>query len=143
MSIKMFIQGQSARSDQELFGLIGHWLVSKKIRERIGMDITADADDIWLISLAHKGAAKGFLSARPLKSGLHIRMFYSDDDSNSLLIKTLINRAVGIAQEHGYPIAWTNERKDSTILPELGFVALPRERGDFCRWEKQLEKHHD
>ena len=42
--IKQFIQGED--TDLELFGLIGHWVLSRQVHEQLGVAVTSDAGSV-------------------------------------------------------------------------------------------------
>ena len=137
MDIHTLVQGED---DQKLFGLIGHWLVDKRVHEEIGIAVTSAVGDYWLIALDSKDAVAGFLNARLMSNGgMHIRITYSIKGGDRTQ-GNLIKHAVMLAVENHCPVIWANEKKTSSLLPKHDFIAKPRARGVFCRWERTLEE---
>jgi hypothetical protein len=136
--IRKYIHGQD---DYALWGHVGRFLVNKSIQDHIGTCITSEPGDVWWVALTHKKETMGFSSARLLKNKtVHLRYFFSvSQTSLDLAEKTLINQAITYAKENNCASVHTSWRKESPLLESMGFIAKPREKGDFCRWELTLE----
>lgn len=138
MAIKEYIHGDG--KDYQLWGNVGRLIVDKTIQDKLGIHVTSDVGDIWWVSLTHKSKTKGFASARPLKNkNLHLRYFYHEDEKG-LGVQALIKKAINHAQANGFVAVVTNWHKDSELLPKLGFTAIPRKTGKFCRWELEIKQ---
>lgn len=137
MRIKTYIQGEL--TDRELFGLVGRQLVDKDLHDALGTAITAVDGDVWWVATNSKSELRGFMTARLLQNNsLHMRFLYCADDA-LLICRTLISRVIDYARQADYDMLWTNDRGSSTIWIDFGFVAKPRVRGTFVRWEKNLK----
>ena len=135
--MKEYIQGQNKKADRELFGLVGSLLVDPKIQELFGMAIVTLPEDLWFVSTTAKGDLRGFATGRVMKNAtLHLRYVYAE---SKMAKKALIQRALNVAKKRDLKAVWTNDRQTETIWAEFDFVSLPRSRGSFCRWEKDIE----
>lgn len=140
MTIKAFTQGKNVRIDRELFGLVGPWLVDKKVHETLGAAITCAHGDLWFVAVDGKGNAKGFITARRMKNeSLHVRFVFCAGETQ-LVYRALIKHAVSHAEETGCTSIWTNDRETATAWKSFGFVVTSRARGAFARWEKPLQE---
>lgn len=138
MAIKVYIQGKSDRTDRELFGLIGHYLVDAAIQEELGIAVTSKPGDIWFVSEHRNGEVRGFATSRLLKNGkLHVRFVYCKEEA-LLVCKAMIQKAITQATEFECDAVFTNDRSTSGMWNEFGFKATQRARGEFCRWELSL-----
>lgn len=137
MTIKMFLQGKSASSDRELFGMVGKFIVDATLHEKLGTAITSQDGDIWLVSITGKGEVRGFSTSRKLNAGLHIRFVHCPNDS-PLMCKTMISGLLKLAESDGCKCVWTNDKPDNEFWPEFGFKFTPRARGIFGRWERKV-----
>jgi len=133
MQIDRYIQG---KDDKQIFYKLGAWLTSKSVHEELGMAITSQNDDIWYIP-SFNNISTGFASTRATKStnAIHIRFVYSDINTKTKLIQTIIK----YAKENNITSVWTNDRKSENVWMKLGFTFTSRARGEFGRWEKELK----
>lgn len=133
MQIEKYTQGTD---DRDIFFKIGAWLTSKNVHDELGMAITSQTDDIWYISSLNN-ISTGFALTRPTKStnAIHIRFVYSDINTKKIFIQTIIKNA----KENNIHSVWTNDRKTEKVWKELGFSFTSRARGEFGRWEKELQ----
>ena len=140
MAIKEYTHG--AGTDYQLWGNVGRFLVDIGVQKEMGNCISSEPGDVWWVSLTHKSQTTGFASARLMKNGhLYLRYFYKPQDSGlGLGAESLVKKALQYARDHGCDLVYTNWHKDSVLLEKLGFKPLPRERGNFCRWELAMEK---
>lgn len=142
MPIQTYTQGKNKAKDKELFGLVGHWLVDLKMHEKLGTAITTQNGDIWLVSQTEKGEARGFATARQMKNGgLHIRFVYCPDDA-PLMCKAMIQALLNHAEKSQLKSVWTNDKPDNPFWPEYSFTFTARARGNYGRWQKDLETNN-
>lgn len=139
MPIKEYVHGES--TDYQLWGNVGRYLVDIRVQEKMGNCISSNIGDVWWVNLTAKSKTLGFAVARLMKNGnLYLRYFYSEEENSLGLSEIiLINKAINHAKEKGCKTVYTLWHKNSEVLSKLGFKAIPRERGNFCRWELTLE----
>lgn len=132
--IKHYTQGLAL--DAELFGHVAKWALDAAAHEQIGMPVTAQDGDVWLVNVKNDKAV-GFAQIRPMKNGGgHLRYLYSD----SLTAKLELGRAAATkAKDMGITLLYTNERKDSPTLPSLDFIKTKEHKNSkFARWERKI-----
>lgn len=132
--IKIYTQGLAR--DAELFASIAKWAINAAVHEQIGMPVTGQDGDVWLVNFKNDKPV-GFAQIRPMKNGAaHLRYLYSDNLTAKLeLGRAAFNQAKAI--EAG--ILYTNERKDSPVLPSLDFVKTKEHaKSKFARWERKV-----
>lgn len=144
MPIKEYIHGDKS-TDYQLWGNVGRYLVDLEVQKKMGNCISSNPGDIWWVNLTPKSKTVGFSAARMMKNGsLYLRYFYSEEENALGLSEViLINKAISHAKANGCKLVYTLWHKDSEVLKRLGFKSIPRERGDFCRWELDLESKND
>lgn len=143
MPIKEYVHGDG--NDYQLWGNVGRYLVDIRVQEKMGNCISSKVGDVWWVNLTAKSKTLGFASARMMKNGsLYLRYFYSEEENSLGLSEiNLINKAITHAKDNGCKMIYTLWHKDSEVLQKLGFTAIPRDRGNFCRWEKDLKEVSD
>lgn len=132
--IKTYTQGLAL--DNELFSHIGKWALDASVHEQVGMAITGQEGDIWLVNLKNDKAI-GFAQIRPMKNGhFHMRYLYSD----SLNAKLELGKAAAAkAKDIGAELIYINERAESPVMPTLDFVkTTQRAHSKFARWERKV-----
>lgn len=140
MPIKEYVHGQQ---DYQLWGNVGRLIVDRRVQEKMGNCISSEPGDVWFVNMTHKSETRGFASVRIMKNkSLYLRYFYTVDD-DLLGQEVLITRALNFGSEHGCKCIYTNWHKDSVILRAMDFKSSPRERGNFCRWERILEEANE
>ena len=134
--IKVFEQGQSDKKDAELYALIGRWLVDIKIHQLLGTAITANAGDVWFVSVPEKGLPRGFANARLMKNGkMHIRFVYCEDKA-PMICNTLIKKFLNVADDKGCKEIYTNDTSDKKYWGNAGFKFTAPSRGKYGKWVK-------
>lgn len=143
MAIKQYIHG--AGKDYQLWGNVGRFLVDRTVQSAMGNCISSRNGDIWWLCLSHNKQTRGFASARIMKNErLYLRYFYCAEKSPlGLDENVLIAKAIKYAKEKTFTMVYTHWEKNSEILANMGFIAIPKARGDFCRWELKLEEKSD
>jgi hypothetical protein len=143
MAIKEYIHGEG--TDYQLWGNVGRYLVDIRVQEKMGNCISSKVGDIWWVNLTAKSKTLGFASARMMKNdSLYLRYFYSEEENSLGLSEVnLINKAINHAKTNSCKMVYTLWHKNSDVLPRLGFTSIPRDRGNFCRWELNLEPQDD
>lgn len=132
--IKVYTQGLAL--DAELFGHIGKWALDAVVHEQVGMAITGQEGDIWLVNVKNDKAV-GFAQIRPMKNGhFHLRYLHSD----SLNAKLELGKAAATkAKEIGAELLYINERAESPVMPALDFAkTMQRKNSRFARWERKI-----
>lgn len=138
MPVKEYVHGEG--KDYQLWGNVGRLIVDAEIHKKLGTAVSSKNKDIWWVVMTEKSYTTGFASARPmLNKNLHLRYFYSSDD-NELELKTLINRAVHYARDNGFKLVYTNQPRDTDLLAKMGFNPVPKEKGNYIRWELKLKE---
>ena len=132
--IKQFIQG--ADTDSDLFGLIGKWAISKEVHEQLGVAVTGEAGDVWLVKIK-AGEPTGFAQMRVFKTNkAHLRYLFSESYQEKL---ELGNAIIKQAKDAGLESIYTNERRDSPVMPHFEFKKITDNgKTKFCRWERSL-----
>jgi hypothetical protein len=122
--------------DAELFANIGKWALSAAVHEQVGMAVTGEDGDTWLINVKNNKPV-GFAQLRLMKNGhAHMRYLFSDSLAAKL---ELGHAAIKKAKELGAECVYTNERKDSPVMPSLDFVkAREATNSRFARWERKV-----
>jgi len=59
----------TAATKQELFGLIGEFCASTKVREALGGPISSDENHIWFVAVSPSDEVIGFVAVVPQKGG--------------------------------------------------------------------------
>jgi hypothetical protein len=129
-------QGESQQADRDLFATLGPLLTSLQLHKKLGMAITSQPGDRWLIE-EEGGEAKAFAQARPLKSrkAAHIRYLHGDEDQQRQLLQIIIDWAAA----EGLRELYTNERASNQALITAGFTIRPNNRtGAFVRWQLDM-----
>ena len=138
MPIKEYVHGDG--KDYQLWGNVGRLIVDIEVHKKLGTAVSSKEKDVWWLNMTEKSMTTGFASARPmLNKNFHLRYFYSADDSE-MELKMLIMRAVNYAKEHDFKMIYTNQPKDCTLLKQLGFKPIPRDKGVFIKWEMNLKE---
>lgn len=133
MPIKEYVHGDG--KDYQLWGNVGRLIVDVEVHKKLGTAVSSKEKDIWWVNMTEKSMTTGFASARPmLNKNFHLRYFYSSTDSE-MELKTLIMRAVNYAKEHDFKMIYTNQPRNFTLLEQLGFKPIPKEKGNFIKWE--------
>lgn len=134
--IRKYSQG-SSRSDRELFGFVGVLAVSKEVHDELGVPVTSEPGDIWLV--ARRGnRAIGFSQMRQRKNGeVHLRYLYSE---NLSVRRALLRTAISTSRSMRSPGIYTNGRKTDRLWKSLGFKVSGGASGSFVRWEMCHEK---
>lgn len=129
--IKTFIQG-NFKTDRTLFRLLGANVISPVVHEELGVPVTGEDGDVWILDIAN-GSAVGFAQLRACKNGeAHLRYLYSARrDSRERLVRAALEWAEDQEATHIY----TNARKTDTLWARFGFVSTGTRRGSFVRWE--------
>ena len=143
MAIKQYVHGDG--KDYQLWGNVGRFLVDRSVQAAMGNCISSEPGDIWFLCLTHNKRTRGFASARMMKKKrLYLRYFYVAEQSPlGLGEDVLISKTINYAKENGCTMIYTNWERKSVTLAKMGFTAIPRKRGDFCRWELELERKSD
>ena len=138
MPIKEYIHGDG--KDYQLWGNVGRLIVDVEVHKKLGTAVSSKEKDIWWVNLTEKSMTTGFASARPMRNkNFHLRYFYSADDSQ-MEIKTFIMRAIKYAKANDFKLIYTNQPRDLTLLEQMGFTPIPKEKGNFIRWEMNLKE---
>lgn len=129
--IRVFVQGEQ---DQELFGLIGQWVVDKDVHKEAGMPVTGMPGDLWLVC---DDATACFCQLRLQKNSKgHIRFMLARTVRNRT---ALIRRAEAEAGKRGAHEVYANDRRSAAIWAKLGYAMQETGRqGEFRRWQKKL-----
>lgn len=136
--IKVFTQGLKEKDDQELFGLVGRWLVDVKIHQQLGTAITSNDGDVWFVSIPEKGSPRGFANGRLLKNGkFHIRFVYCVEGS-PMICEAMIKKFLNEAAKQGSKEIYTNDIEVNQYWSDAGFEFTPPARGRYGKWIKQL-----
>lgn len=136
MAIKEYTHGDG--KDYQLWGNVGRLIVDIAVHKKLGTAVSSKEKDIWWVNMTAKSFTTGFASARPmLNKNFHLRYFYSAND-DEMELRTLIMRAINYAREHDFKMIYTNQPKDLNLLAEIGFTPIPKEKGNFIKWEMQL-----
>jgi hypothetical protein len=134
MQIKRYEQGEGG--DRELFGHLGPVVTDAEAHKALGMPITSQNGDVWLLAL-DRGRLAGFATFRTLKSKhAHLRFLYSVEPAvrEELLRAVLEDNSLA-----GLSYVYTNDRQTSPLWPAHGFeCAVIREGWDFVKWSKDL-----
>lgn len=133
--IKQFIQGQE--TDGELYCLMGQWALSQAVHEQLGIAVTGEAGDVWLVKANKDGEPAGFAQLRVLKNNKgHLRYLFSESYPVKL---ELGNAVIKLAKATGLESIYTNERRDSPVMPHFDFKKITDNgKTKFCRWERSL-----
>lgn len=129
--IRVFVQGEQ---DQELFGLICPWVVSKAVHNEAGMPVTGEPGDMWLVC---EDAEPCVCQLRLQKNGKgHIRFMLA----RTMRDRTaLIRHAEKVARGKGAREVYANDRCTAVVWAKLGYAMQETGRqGEFKRWQKQL-----
>lgn len=132
--IKSYTQGLAL--DAELFASIGKWALSAEVEKQVGMSVTGEDGDVWLVN-SKNNKPVGFAQLRLMKNGhAHMRYLFSDSLSAKL---ELGNAAAKKAKELGAECIYTNERKDSPVMPSMEFIKIKDNNNSrFARWERKV-----
>jgi hypothetical protein len=136
--MRLITQGDSQKDDRHLFASLGPLLTDLRVHQQLGMAITSQAGDLWLLAET-AGAVQAFAQLRPLKSrkATHLRYLYGSADAQ----RELLERAIDWARQHGLRELHTNDRAGHTVLPAAGFTVRPTNRhGSFVRWQLDLQE---
>lgn len=129
MKIHKFTHG---RDDAELFSKVGRWCVAPSVHRRLGIAVTSQPDDIWLV------IDSGFLQMRKKSNGdVHIRFLYVEDEKDTGAQSSLVEAAIRECDQGA--IIFTNDKKDSKMWKRLKFSAGRGGRGNYCRWERKVK----
>jgi len=129
--VKQFTQG--GESDGELFSQIGKFALSKAVHEQLGVAVTGEPGDVWLIGIKDKETS-GFAQVRAINpTTVHLRYLYSD---SLPMVLELGYAAIKLAKQMGFETIYANERRDSPMMRDLGFIKTTDSgKTKFCRWE--------
>jgi len=129
----------NAETDPELYALIGPWVVSRTLHEKLGMPITSEPGDIWLVSVDKNGNPIGFVQMHQFKNGnVHLRYLHGQTKPTR---RALIKKSEEVAKAADAPMIYTNDRADKDIWAAQGYAQRPgQRRGDFVKWEKTLKE---
>jgi hypothetical protein len=136
--MRLITQGESPQDDRQLFASLGTLLTDLRVHQQLGMAITSQAGDIWLLYEATDGVY-AFAQLRPLKSrkAAHLRYLYGTADAQ----RDLLARVIDLAMQQGLRELHTNDRAGHQELPAAGFTIRPNNRqGAFVRWQLDLQE---
>lgn len=132
--IKTFMQGQD--TDKELWCSIGQWTVDKKVHETLGVAVTGETGDLWLVYYA-TAKPVGFAQVRVAKNGTsHIRYLFAGTEARQ---GELIKACIAAAREMKSAVIFTNDRDTATVWNAYGFKKTNNRPGSFVRWERELK----
>lgn len=134
--IKQFTQTGNLKIDKKLFGYVGELCVNPSVHEELGVPVTSQKGDIWLVAL-DGGEVIGFAQARPMKTGpeLHLRYVYAPKRATRESLLKAIGNTLNVRA------IYTNARKTDTLWQKFGFKKLQgatRGGTEFVRWEKDV-----
>jgi hypothetical protein len=118
-----------------LLALVWKWVLSKKVHEELGMAITSEVGDVWLIA-TEKDKPVGFAQIRALKNKkAHIRYLFGETLAAR---RRLVKESETVAHKLGCVSVFTNDREEVKVWASLGYnEAKGSRRGRFVRWEKE------
>lgn len=130
-----------ATTDAALYAAVGAWVLDKNVHERLGVGVSSEPGDVWILSRKADGVATGFVQMRLSKSKtLHVRFLFAADDKPETE-NVLVRAALRHAAAAGATVVYTNDRIDSRVWSKHGFAMRDTgaKRGSFRRWERALE----
>lgn len=130
-------------AEERLYCLIGGWIVSEDVIDKIGMPVTARSGDLWWVAFDAKWQPSGFAQMRIQESGsAHIRYLFVVDGDTSQARSRLLMAIIATAKKNRkIHTVYTNDRETETFWARHKFKKIPHKRGVFCRFELTME--HD
>lgn len=131
--VKLYVQGDK-KTDKELFGWVGPWVVNKSVHKLLGMPVTSEPGSVWLVNFTKPSEPDGFAELRPQTNQLfHLRYLYGQTQGART---TLAKEAIQFAKNHKATGIYTNERSTDKLWRDLEFKPYKRKNTSFSRWEK-------
>ncbi len=136
MKITEYEFGEEGKSCR-LLVLVWKWVLSKQVHEELGMAITSDSGDVWLVATEEETPV-GFTQIRVLKNKkAHIRYLFGE---TKVARRRLARESEVVACRLGCLSMFTNDREEVRVWESLGYNAAPgARRGRFVRWEKEIK----
>jgi hypothetical protein len=137
MRIETYVQGADAGADRELFGTLGALLTDRRFHEAMGMAVTSEAGDVWMLAM-DGDELLGFATVHPLKSkSAHLKFVHGAPGVQQSLLEAVLGWAGG----ERFVGIHTNDRRTAEIWPLNGFTPkIGNRRGEFVRWEREIKE---
>lgn len=139
MEIQEFTHEKEPADNRELFGLLGEYVTSSSIREKLGGFISSEPGRRWFIATVNRGKrVVAFGSLRFRKAGVELLHLYALDAGEDIPV---LERCIeAVRESRAKRLVATDYAARKSLYTRYGFRPV-RETGRFIRFE--MEVKHD